>query len=448
MASLFFCYPRFIMKLVTLVPLATAALILGCGSSSSSSTGTTTDGTGDVSTGTGSGSTTASSSTGSGGSGGTGGGSSTSGTGGGGVGGDTATGPINSPADKWTYVPFSGTQCMDGSEAAIGVNNHASADDVVIYLEGGNACFGDFSCGATANAKGYPETSFDKDVTGALASMPIFDRSNSANPLKGYNYVFVPYCTGDVHAGNNDVTVGGAMRHFHGFGNMTAFLKRIVATYPNAKHVLLTGSSAGGFGAALNYDQTVKAFGSGVEVNLLDDSGPPMANTYVPACLQKAFVDTWGLASTAPAGCPNGCVQADGTFMEPLFSYLTSTYSAQHIGLISSTSDATISTFWGYGDDNCSAGFDAFPTAYPAGQFEAGLRDIRDRIAKSDAHFSTFYIDSTVTATIDGNAADTHHTWLTDSAAYGVSVGSTSLSTWLAAFVAGSNPANVGSPAP
>jgi hypothetical protein len=345
----------------------------------------------------------------------------------------------------WTYVPFANTQCMDGSPAGIGVNLNSASNDVVIYLEGGYACFNSLTCSIVANPMGYSTTTFAKDVSGLLTASPIFDRTASTNPIAAYNYVYVPYCSGDVHAGDNDLSVGGFMRHFHGYANMSAFLERIIATVPNAKNVLLTGSSAGGFGAAFNFDQTAKAFGKSVNVSLLDDSGPPMDVAYVPACLQSFFATTWGLDKILPSACANGCVTAAGDFMAPLVKYLASTYSSNYLGIISSASDATISEFWGYGDSNCAAGFDGIPPAYPAGEYDMGLDNLKGTLAAGDKNFYAYYVDSTaVPSTIDGDPADTHHTWLTDSAAFGVSVGGTPLSQWFSDFVKQSTLTDVG----
>ena len=103
--------------------------------------------------------------------------------------------------------------------------------------------------------------------------------------------MYVPYCTGDVHAGNRkDATVSGVTgkQQFVGYVNVANDLKRIVPSFPGLTKVLLTGVSAGGFGAASNYVQMAKAFGS-VPVYELDDSGPPDARSVsrkVPADLQ------------------------------------------------------------------------------------------------------------------------------------------------------------------
>ena len=82
----------------------------------------------------------------------------------------------------------------------------------------------------------------------------------------------MPYCTGDVHAGNNPQGVIDTLKpqQFVGYVNMGLYLKRIVPTFPGMTQVLLTGVSAGGFGALANYVQVAKEFDP-IPVSLLDD---------------------------------------------------------------------------------------------------------------------------------------------------------------------------------
>jgi hypothetical protein len=60
---------------------------------------------------------------------------------------------------------------------------------------------------------------------------------------------------------------------FVGYAVISLYLQRLVETFSGVTQVLLTGMSAGGFGAAANYLQVARSFGS-VHVYLLDDSGP------------------------------------------------------------------------------------------------------------------------------------------------------------------------------
>ena len=96
--------------------------------------------------------------------------------------------------------------------------------------------------------------------------------------------VFIPYCTGDVFAGDRrDVDVSRSVRsqQFVGYSNMTRFLEHIAPTFSDADQVLLTGFSAGGFGALLNYDQTKEIFGD-TPVYMVDDSGIPLQTRISP----------------------------------------------------------------------------------------------------------------------------------------------------------------------
>ena len=116
----------------------------------------------------------------------------------------------------------------------------------------------------------------------------ILDRTNPANPVKDWNFVFVPYCTGDVHGGNNPTgTVAGVAgtQQFVGYASMGLYVARLVPTFPATTRVLLTGVSAGGFGSVAAYGPVSRAFAS-AHVDMIDDSGPPISDPYFAGCLQ------------------------------------------------------------------------------------------------------------------------------------------------------------------
>jgi hypothetical protein len=362
--------------------------------------------------------------------------SGTSGAGGGGTGGGGTGGsgagipmgdPIDAPENEWTWVDFPESRCMNDTPTGIGINKTTASKDVVIFLMGGNACFNQISCAVTANTKGYAAAQFDGEK-GDLASTPLFRREGT-NPFKDMSFVYVPYCTGDVHGGaKSGEMVGGAVRNFRGFANMTDYLARVVPTFADATHVVLAGVSAGGFGAAYNYDQVVRAFGRpDLRVTLVDDSGPPMGEQYVPACLQKFFMDTWGLDKTLPAACAD-CGGATGVFMEPMVNHIASTYPNQNLTIVSSTQDATIRQFWGYGENDCSS-LGGLPPAYAGAKYEAGLVDLRDRIGEVSANFFAYYVDGS-----DG-MDNTEHVFLDDDPST-VSSNGVLFQTWLTQVVA------------
>ncbi len=344
------------------------------------------------------------------------------GTGGsGGIGPFVPGAPIDAPDETWTWIDFPDSRCINDTPTGIGINKTTASENVAIFLMGGNACFNGVSCQITANTNGYGSGKFASE---GVLDAPLFDRTDPLNPLRDYSYVFVPYCTGDVHAGNREgVVVGGTERNFHGFKNMRAFLQRIVPTFPNADTVVLAGVSAGGFGAAFNYVHVSEAFGDDTNVVLVDDSGPPMSSEFISPCLQKHFSDTWGLASTFPEDC-TACDNAEGVFIEPYIDHVISTYPTRSLAVISSDADSTIRAFWSYGQNDCSS-INGLPGDYPAAQYRAGLEDMRDRIGAGTNRFRLYMPTST------------KHVWLGEDITTVDAAGGKNLAEWLEEAISG-----------
>lgn len=314
--------------------------------------------------------------------------------------------PMTGTPGVWTWVDFADSRCMNDTPTGIGLNLAGERDKVMIFLMGGNACFDALTCQVTAYVNGFGQTEFNQDQYRAR-SAPIFNRLEADNPFSDWSYVLVPYCTGDIHAGANPAgNAGGQARNFHGYLNMRAFLKRIVPTFPNATQVLLTGVSAGGFGAAFNFHQVQQAFGPNVRVTLIDDSGPPMGEAFLPACLQKHWRDTWGLDFTLPETCDACFSDQGGLFAEALVDFMQASYPDRSLGFISSSEDSVIRQFWSYGLNDCGLlrGAGTPGATYPAADFRAGLLDLRDRILGSAGRARLYMPDQQGTRT--------KHVWL------------------------------------
>lgn len=326
----------------------------------------------------------------------------------------------NLPAQTWSWVPFSDAYCRDGSTTGLGINTNPASKKLVIFLEEGGACFNATTCGLN-------ESSFSKqdffELWGPNApadNLGILNRQDNKNPVKDWNYVYVPYCTGDIHGGNEPrgsvETLGPQM--FVGFANISTFLQRIVPTFAGVDQVLLAGSSAGGFGTAVNYPQVARAFGN-VPVTLLDDSGPLMDDPYVAACLAQQFVHTWGFDKTMLAECGSHCADPSHYLMDYMKHLLESTPSTP-MGLIESTGDNVIAYFYGYGAEGCTS----FKWM-TADSFEAGLQDMRAQLA-GYPNFGTFVFRSTEHTSLKNNQDfDTR------------SAGGSELTTWMSEMLNG-----------
>ncbi|MEZ4453315.1 MAG: pectin acetylesterase-family hydrolase [Nannocystaceae bacterium] len=274
----------------------------------------------------------------------------------------TAVELLDPPANEWVYLEIEHTACLDGSTAGFGINYNPGSKNVMIYLEGGGACFND-ACDFTAF-----------NIPFVPPSDGIFSRTNDANPVRDWTMIYVPYCTGDIHSGDKDTELGGQLRFFHGYRNVTRYLERLVPSFPTER-VLLTGISAGGFGAAINATQVADAYGDDVELTVVDDSGPPLSKDVIPPCLQAIFRDVWGLDGTVLAECPE-CPADD--FATGLLDHVLTEHPAVRYGLFSNTADQIIRTYmgagWGGGQyDHC----DGFPTPVPIKAYGDDLDKIR-----------------------------------------------------------------------
>jgi hypothetical protein len=328
------------------------------------------------------------------------------------------------PPAGWLWYEIDGAICRDGSPTGFFVHT-GTADKLLVYLEGGGACSNGPFCGfnpANANSvlagdgqtvigtalgaidgRQQPGVYTEADHTGAPAG--IFDFANAQNPVKDWSQIYVPYCTGDVHFGSkHDGMVPGldTPQQFVGYLNMKLFMSRIVPTFQaQVSRVILTGASAGGFGAALNYSMVQDAFGE-VQVDVIDDSGPPFDDQFMPVCMQKRWRDSWGLNDSLPPDCTE-CQQQDGGGLLKLSDFLLRKHPAAHISMISTMQDEVIRLFYSVGVADCMNYDTTDPVGITVGQvldptvlfsadtYSAGLTDLRMRYASTN-RLSTFYM--------------------------------------------------------
>lgn len=300
--------------------------------------------------------------------------------------------PITGSDGAWTDVPIPDGYCRDKSSAHLLAHLNSKSKKLAIYLEGGGACFNDSTC--TFETFDFPTYTLGGGI---------FNFNRADNPIGDWNVFYIPYCTGDVHAGSNPAGVPGPMsgpQKYTGYSNMKLYLARILATVPDATDELLVGSSAGGFGAGLTADLVARNMPATVErFTLLDDSGQPMSSHYVAPCLQDQWRKVWGFDSTFLADCGGACPKKDDyvydwiRFIVAKYANGTKGANASKFmgGLLSWTGDGIIGGFYGYGSNNCSGS----NTALSAAVFEAGLLDFREMVTAQTGAFGTYFASGT-----------------------------------------------------
>lgn len=160
-----------------------------------------------------------------------------------------------------------GNVCADGSQTGYAYNMHPDADEVVIYLAGGGSCWDTDSCFTNPQALNLKGFNYSTFVNGNQRSLENNFLLTSRDPTKNNpwinaHYVYVPYCTGDLHGGDAVVTYPGAPRPIYhkGYTNFQNILKDLTNGVPLIANVWLSGTSAGCYGATFNYSPTKKAF--------------------------------------------------------------------------------------------------------------------------------------------------------------------------------------------
>ncbi|MDE2978391.1 MAG: pectin acetylesterase-family hydrolase [Acidobacteriota bacterium] len=194
--------------------------------------------------------------------------------------------PLADLTEGWnTITPGGSTTCSDGSPFRFFVRK-ADSTRLVFYLQGGGSCWNAETCDPRSR-RTYTRTAIEEirspsgaaPEEGALHGIAAFNHPE--NPFTDHSFVFVPYCTGDVHIGDRDTVyevpateeepARQVTIHHRGYTNGRAALDWTYEHFPGPETVFITGSSAGSIPSpvyarhfAENYpDARVTALGDG-----------------------------------------------------------------------------------------------------------------------------------------------------------------------------------------
>lgn len=319
----------------------------------------------------------------------------------------------------WFFVETPGAECRDGSATGFGVRLQEGASNLMIYLEGGGACFSTGTCGT--NPASFGAADFDGFVAQG-GNAGVFS-TESANPVGDWNMVYVPYCTGDVHGGRAPAAVVpnvSGLQQFVGHRNVERYLD-VLAPALDPDNVLLAGSSAGGFGTLINFEQVADAF-DGSAAYMLDDSGPLFFadNVFSPG-LASGLAGLYNLRASLPDADADALFENDG--LPGIYAYYDTRYPDATFGLSSYTGDDVIRRFFAPGQPD---------QMITAEEYEAGLSDVRTQLPDS---WGTYYVSGE------------EHTFLRFPDRYFGSVDGTAYTEWLTQLLNG-NPTDVGPATP
>ena len=205
---------------------------------------------------------------------------------------------------EWLEVELPGAVCGNGSPYKFFVNYSDTSNNLLVMFEPGGACWDYESCSGqggirgASNVDGIPD---DHMVTWGPA-YPAHNRYREDNPVRDWNYVFLPYCTGDVFIGTATITYenpdpAGEPLVFHhaGHDDVMGVVSWLDEQFPTVPRLLVGGCSAGGAGALNNY-YFLRLGIRGVQCGyMLSDSGPIFPSAGYAGPLHQKIRDSWNI---------------------------------------------------------------------------------------------------------------------------------------------------------
>jgi hypothetical protein len=250
---------------------------------------------------------------------------------------DTPFNPGHTSELAWEVYryPAEYLRCIEGGEYFILAKKGTKPDHTVIWLEGGGACWQDRDdCNKEAILESWAQTWFGESGMAA---------ERSENPVKNWNFIYVPYCDGSLHLGDSEVDYDedGKIDHWHwGLKSTSAALQLAKALFPQTQGILIAGCSAGG-GGTLGVAPMARLQFPEASLYVLNISGAALINPERPEIL-GTLKETWNIGQLIPSDCLRCSRQI--TYM---YSWLLERDSKLRIGMFSAYQDAVSSSGWG-----------------------------------------------------------------------------------------------------
>jgi hypothetical protein len=199
---------------------------------------------------------------------------------------------------KHFFAAGDGPLCGEGAPYSMATRDQGS-QDLMIFLEGGGACWSDFCF-------------YVNEATPDIPQAGILDSARDSNPVKDWSVAYVPNCDGSLLSGDIEVDTDGdgrADRFHHGLKNLSAALDVTVRSFPAPRRILLAGQSAGGLGTIFALP-LVRYLYPGVPIEVLNDSGVGVLKPGKPEFLRQIIAE-WNIGAFMPESCAD-CIPADG----------------------------------------------------------------------------------------------------------------------------------------
>jgi hypothetical protein len=193
-------------------------------------------------------------------------------------------------SQTWAWGVDDGPLCMRGATFRYSTRS-LDPERLVVFLQGGGACWDEFCLAVNQAPAGIP-------------AVDALRRDLDVNPLRDWSIAYLPYCDGSLFAGNrdHDDDGDGTPDRFHrGLLNLSAALQHSREQFPSPRQVVLTGSSAGGFGTILA-TALVRVAWPQAEILVFNDSGVGVARDGDVRFISH-LIDQFGASQLVPDDC-------------------------------------------------------------------------------------------------------------------------------------------------
>jgi hypothetical protein len=226
-----------------------------------------------------------------------------------------------------TFSSSDGPMCFREKPFRMATREGAT-DDLVIFLQGGGACWSEFCLAIDSAPPGIP-------------LLEVLNADLEFNPVKDWDVAYVPYCDASLFAGDIDVDEDedGKPDRFHrGLQNISAAVDQASQEFPSPSRILLAGSSGGGYGTIVA-SQVVRARFPDAPIFIVQDSGLGIGKGMEDPEFVWELVDEFNARHLIEASCGD-CL--DSGHLTPMVEWILENDSNIWVSAFSTYSDLII----------------------------------------------------------------------------------------------------------
>lgn len=233
-----------------------------------------------------------------------------------------------------------GLTCADGTRSYYTIIPREKSENLLIFMFGGGACWDAVTC-SVGMALTLTRVEPNQDW---INGEGVFSSTDPNNPFKDFTVVTIPYCTADVFVGDSKRDYGKPFSTYEvnhkGYENALNTIKEASQLFPDAKKVVLMGTSAGAIGA-YTHMRNLDALFPNAQKYVLSDAGTPFQTPYISEDMYVRVLKHWDAYKGFPVDADNRPAENFGAVLD----YNRRKFPHIKFGLIHSYSDYVMTGF-------------------------------------------------------------------------------------------------------